>query len=369
MEALERAGIRTVLLKGAALLDAYGGDWGARPMYDVDVLVPIDDAEAAIELVAARGWEPEQRQSAGWVRWRARPRRQGWGFTDGDGRLDLHWHVLSESIGERLPTIASGRGPGRSSSQARTRALDPADLLVHLLVHGTVTFNAPAVQWVADSVMVLRQQCDDDSFVARVAESAREQAEQRSVTRALDAIGLLIDRELVAEVLTQLEQRRPTLVSSSVDPAHGGSRRDSWRDMRREAKALRAGALELSAERLDLGLTTHRAADVVLRRQPAVAGRRRPLARSDRQLRAHARRQPRAAAGVRDRARLLTCGRARPLRRHRVGPHRRPRRHHAAGGERGWCCRSAPTSPTATLDVVVDLEPLDGDVDLVVLAN
>jgi len=273
---LEDAGIRTVLLKGAALFDAYGGDWGARPMYDVDVLVPVADAEAAIEVVAARGWRPEQQQSAAWVRWRARGRRQGWGFTNGEGRLDLHWHVLSESIGARADSAFWARARPAELAGTRTRTLDPADLLVHLLVHGTVTLNAPPVQWVADSVMVLRSEYADATFATRVADSARQQGELRSVTRGLDAIGLLIDRNLVADVIAELDRRRPLPVEQLRRP---GARWEPARQLARHAaggEGIARGAVELVADRLDLGLTTHRAAALsymATLRSPAVAAR------------------------------------------------------------------------------------------------
>jgi hypothetical protein len=276
VDALERAGIRTLLLKGAALLDAYGDDWGARPMYDVDVLVPADRAEAAIELVAGRGWVPEQDQSASWVQWRARPRRQGWGFTLGEGRLDLHWHVYSESIGARADEQFWARSRVVDLAGTPARVLDPADLLVHLLLHGTVSANAPVVQWVADSAMVLRQAGVNREFAAAVAATARHQAEVTSVARALDAIGLLLEPSLVAPVLTAVGAARPTVVERLRRP---GPRWEPARQLARHAaggEGLVSGALELATERLDLGLSKNRAATVAYvatLRSPTVAAR------------------------------------------------------------------------------------------------
>jgi hypothetical protein len=368
VEALESAGIRTVLLKGAALFDSYGGDWGARPMYDVDVLVPVADAERAIDIVAARGWEPEQRQSEAWVRWRARPRRQGWGFTNGDGRLDLHWHVLSESIGARSDEGFWSRARRVDLAGTRTRALDPADLLVHLLVHGTVTFNAPAVQWVADSVRVLRQEASDPSFASRVARTAHEQAEQRSVARALDAIGILIERELVADALAQVERRRPTVVERLRRP---GARWEPARQLARHAaggEGLARGAVELAAERLDLGLTTHRAATlsyVASLRSPRVAARWRDRIGSF--VRTPAGARVPALAGETE----LDFSRAEVLDRYgAIGWARTDERGSTTrGGEARLVLPLAPELATGGLELAVRLEPLADEVDVTVLAN
>lgn len=276
VDALEHAGIRTLLLKGAALLDAYGGDWGARPMYDVDVLVPSERAEAAIELLAARGWAPEQEQSASWLRWRGRLRRQGWGFVLGDGRLDLHWHVYSEAIGARADEQFWAHSRVVDLAGTSARVLAPADLLVHLLLHGTVSANAPVVQWVADSVMVLRHAGDDPGFADDVAATARRLAELSSVARALDAIGRLLDPALVDRVLAHVRAARPTVVERLRRP---GPPWEPARQLARHAaggEGIGAGALELAAERLDLGLTTRRAAAityVAALRSPTVAAR------------------------------------------------------------------------------------------------
>jgi len=93
------AGIPVLLLKGASLLPAYGSDWGARPMYDIDFAVPVERVDEALEHLTALGWKAEHGLSTESVRWRVVPRERGWGFAKGEGRIDLHWHVLAGSTG------------------------------------------------------------------------------------------------------------------------------------------------------------------------------------------------------------------------------------------------------------------------------
>src|SRR5690606_29954018 len=57
LEVLREGGVRSMLLKGAALaVTAYEGGFPDRPMEDVDVLVPDAEASAAYELLRNAGW-------------------------------------------------------------------------------------------------------------------------------------------------------------------------------------------------------------------------------------------------------------------------------------------------------------------------
>ena len=51
----DAAGIANLVTKGAALVPAYGGDWGVRDMSDVDVLVPVEQLPHAAALLAKGG--------------------------------------------------------------------------------------------------------------------------------------------------------------------------------------------------------------------------------------------------------------------------------------------------------------------------
>lgn len=56
LDTLGREGIHPVLLKGAGLATTVYGSFGARPMYDVDLLVRPDDALRAWNVLRASGW-------------------------------------------------------------------------------------------------------------------------------------------------------------------------------------------------------------------------------------------------------------------------------------------------------------------------
>lgn len=255
---LERAGLPTVLLKGASLLRVYGDDWGARPMYDVDVLVPYARAAEAIDVLDRRRWVPEQGQTAAWVRWRGAPRRHGWGFTHGDARIDLHWHVLGESIGadadDRFWACARTGEVGGFG----VRFLDPAHLLLHVLAHGNAPLNSPPIQWIADAVTIIRAVgTSDPDLDRRFAQEAGAQGLQRSAAEALDVIGsVLSSPDLVAALIRAVEREPRRIIGRLRDAPWGG---EPLRQLARHSAGgtgLVRGAAALVRERLDLALTT-----------------------------------------------------------------------------------------------------------------
>src|SRR5205085_1845464 len=63
LDALAARRIPVMLLKGAALRPFYEGDIGARPMYDIDILVSPEHTRAALDVLGAGGWEPQHSQA------------------------------------------------------------------------------------------------------------------------------------------------------------------------------------------------------------------------------------------------------------------------------------------------------------------
>src|SRR5205823_5375320 len=97
LDAFGRAGIRTMLLKGAALTVRYYADYGLRPMEDCDVMVPGEQVRPAAEVLKRLGWlasprrEPSQFTPA--TQWFV----HAWHFrSSADQQLDLHWHLSPE---------------------------------------------------------------------------------------------------------------------------------------------------------------------------------------------------------------------------------------------------------------------------------
>jgi hypothetical protein len=202
VRALADAGIDTLLLKGIPLALRYYREESTRPMADADVLVRENDAAAAVECLQRHGWASQQPLP----RWPP-PHRGSWAFRNDAGHeLDLHWHVFADCLGAHddddlweasVPLLVSG---------AATRALAPADQLLHVLAHGIHWNPLPSIRWVADAAAIVsasESALDWDRLLA--------QAKRRQLTMVV-AAGLPYIRELLGvpvpdAVLTALAAR------------------------------------------------------------------------------------------------------------------------------------------------------------------
>lgn len=151
---LHAEGIPTMVLKGVAVLGLYYRDYGLRGMEDVDILVPVQYAQRVVQLLPASGliehfplpsvsdrlWEVLHSQA----------------YSDARShQFDVHWHVFPE-----CGTVSDDDDLWRDSvpmsvAGVPTRALNPADQLLHICTHG-VRWNAlPPLRWVADTAALL----------------------------------------------------------------------------------------------------------------------------------------------------------------------------------------------------------------------
>jgi hypothetical protein len=163
---LEKAGIETLVTKGASLAILSYGDVGARPMDDVDVLVPISHTEDAIEALRAAEWSPDHKDPLAWSQV-----HHSLGFAGKEGgNVDLHWFSLWQPADDAalwrasLPLELGG---------VQTRAPGAADQLLLACVHGTPWSRLPPFRWIADAVTVIRSAREGLDWGHLVAEAER----------------------------------------------------------------------------------------------------------------------------------------------------------------------------------------------------
>ncbi|HEY3265352.1 MAG TPA: nucleotidyltransferase family protein [Armatimonadota bacterium] len=137
LDTLARAGIEALPLKGPALAQRIHGDVLHREFYDVDILVRRADVRAACRLLTGNGYRQDDEHppiSDGPLPddLHVEMRRTGLSFM-----LELHW-ALSTSE-DALPVEFDRLWSRRQPVQCLDRsvdALDPADELVFLCIHG-----------------------------------------------------------------------------------------------------------------------------------------------------------------------------------------------------------------------------------------
>ncbi|MBV9951746.1 MAG: nucleotidyltransferase family protein [Acidimicrobiia bacterium] len=255
IEALEAAGIPTLVLKGASLVPAYGGDWGVRDMSDVDVLVDRSQLEQAAAIIDAGGWRPTRGLTTAGVLARFATRRHSWNFEHPDGhQLDLHWRVFSESRGPTSDRAFFEAAVPLELGSVRVRRMGDADLLLHVFEHASHDESASRLQWVVDAVKVLRSTDDIAAVADRLASQASAHALVEPVRAKVEAITEVLDEPAAAALLDRLGRELPRPA-----PAPG-----SWRarldEHQRGGIALGRAVASLADEVADGSLARRRAA-------------------------------------------------------------------------------------------------------------
>ncbi len=152
LAAFEEAGIETMVLKGAALIQLYYRESGLRPMLDADVLVHAHQAEQAMEVLTRSQWKP--------LRYRQPQQRipivHSTPFEDSGGRqVDLHWHLFWECFSAKDDYDYWEQAIPIKIGGVQTLALSPTDQLLHTCWHGARWNEVPPIRWVADAMSIL----------------------------------------------------------------------------------------------------------------------------------------------------------------------------------------------------------------------
>lgn len=152
VKSLHKAGIRTMVLKGAALIPLYYRDVGLRPAQDLDFAVPIRQATPAMTILGEAGWRPLVRSPQ-----RLLGIRHSTPYRNSQGQvLDLHWRVLYDCWNWTRDEGFWARSVTTMIGDQRAGALDPTDQLFHTCAHGIQWNEVPPIRWIADAMMILR---------------------------------------------------------------------------------------------------------------------------------------------------------------------------------------------------------------------
>jgi hypothetical protein len=161
LSCLLAAGVPTMVLKGAPLALGYYAHPSLRFLSDVDVLVPTAAAEPSLDLLTAAGW---RRQSPIPRRRLFRARHSENLVHDEHGNLDLHWRLSMPLVlaadRERSEEDFWQAAEPLTVAGVKTLAPCPADLVLHVCVHGAWTLSEATARWVADAMTVIRSTGD-----------------------------------------------------------------------------------------------------------------------------------------------------------------------------------------------------------------
>ncbi len=209
VQALEDAGIPTLLLKGAAFVADARLDAGMRPMNDVDVLVPTARTGEAIDVLLASGLAPVGGVPAWYVADYAPRFVPSHGFRDqADRQLDLHWHVLHASCQADADEDFWAASEPIELLGVRTRALCAADELLLVVLHG-LRWNAnPTYRWVLDAALLCRGSIGEVDY-ERLAEQARKRRVTVALRAGLSYLRRVVDAPVPQSCIRDLSRRWP----------------------------------------------------------------------------------------------------------------------------------------------------------------
>jgi putative nucleotidyltransferase-like protein len=162
MQQLERVlqdfsahGVPAILIKGAALNALGLFKPGMRPMIDLDVVVPLDRALEAAEILERAGWRREFRAGRALTAGDLRFSPDGIFSQPHDLELELHW----ESAPQFFRGSAS-QALWQKAERATWRGqpfllLNPADQLLLVCAHGGMTNPVSPIRWVSDALALM----------------------------------------------------------------------------------------------------------------------------------------------------------------------------------------------------------------------
>lgn len=205
LQALVANGIEAIVLKGLALIARFYRDAGLRPMADVDVLVPSSDVDRACAVASSLGWHPRYRLTPAFCRVKhAGP------LDHGDGvACDLHWRVFEEAGASAADDELRAAAEPVMFEGTRLQVLSPTDQLLHVCGHAARWEPVPAIRWVADAVLILREAPID--WQRFVSQAARRRFILR-MRQLLDYLREAFDVAIPQSVDADLRQRPVSMV-------------------------------------------------------------------------------------------------------------------------------------------------------------
>ena len=205
--ALQTQRIPTLVLKGAHLAAAVYDSIALRSMVDIDIMVPPEELQKAIEALSTLGYQPS-------VPWQSLEAYLTYEhhvppFTrpNAVASLELHWRITRPQRTYSIPmTDLWARSTTVTINGLAVQVFCPEDLLLHVCMHATYHhWFQQGVRFLCDITEIVRrygEELDWDAVIQR----ATAWEWQRGVYLALAAAQTFLDAPIPADVLKRLNQ-------------------------------------------------------------------------------------------------------------------------------------------------------------------
>lgn len=200
MSSLDKTGIKTMMLKGAALNLLYYKNIALRPMNDFDVLVPQEQTLEAISLLNKINFTSVTYSEKDFTGIHAIP------FVDGGGfRVDLHWHVISTCLEKDADNDFWADAIPVHINDVSTRALNPTDELLHVCAHRGISWSPSNLWWVPDALIILDKSpgIDWQRFLLNVRKFHLSLPLRETLTYIVEEFNAPIPEEVLKSILNE----------------------------------------------------------------------------------------------------------------------------------------------------------------------
>lgn len=145
LRALNEAGIRFMLLKGAALImGGFYADYALRPMNDIDILVDKENMDDVLKVFTRFGWRKHS--------------LVGHAITlinDEKNELDLHWYALNQCSQDGIDADLWRYAQDVDFKGISVLVPSPTDQIWYNCAHGFRYNTLPPIRWIVDVKTVL----------------------------------------------------------------------------------------------------------------------------------------------------------------------------------------------------------------------
>jgi hypothetical protein len=150
--ALGAAGVRTIVLKGAALAESLYGNAAVRPLMDVDLLLERERLDTAVAVLAAHGFAPERPETRTGAAAAYENELLLWKSGRVRVPLELHWSLFDSPYYQQRIDLGfcwEAAAPLRLGA-VEARMLDPLSQLLHLCGHLVLHHGGEGLLWEED---------------------------------------------------------------------------------------------------------------------------------------------------------------------------------------------------------------------------
>lgn len=171
---LDGQGIRNITLKGPALAHDLYGDISMRTSKDLDILIPLEDVEAAEEVLETLGYvTKEGRRITAVQSWKWREHHVCYMHPVKRTQVEVHWRLNPDSGKESDFEVLWKRSRLCSYNQTPVRMLEKEDLWVYLVTHGA-RHGWFRLRWLMDIDQMIRtMQINTDLLMKRLKAEGR----------------------------------------------------------------------------------------------------------------------------------------------------------------------------------------------------